>query len=358
MERIKRSSFFFFLLSFLFFILAKIVPQGEAKSIRQNMIKASEFMAEAMATLRRCQKEKGILVESERDVNRTGLIGLEFSSITTSVGSLEAKRTAANPNFAGLVVSLLKEAGVKQGDAIAVGASGSFPSLIIAALSVAKAMDLRPLVICSLGASQWGANNPDFNWIHMQDCLLNQGIFSFEPIAFSLGGSSDSGEEMSEEGRKRLIQDIQEDGFLFLLETDLIQNVAQKMSLYEKKAGDKEIKAFINIGGSWSNMGTDSSVLSIRPGLVTIKELPPFEKRGILHEMVSRKIPVIHLLYVGGLAQKYGLPWDPVPLPQPGQGGIYRNIGAKQPLFIFFAVIYLLLVLVVFLVIKVFRFSA
>ena len=40
-------------------------------------------------------------------------------------------------------------------------------------------------------------------------------------------------------------------------------------------------------------------------------------ERGVLFEMVASNIPVIHLLYVRGLAQQAGLPWDPIPLPQP-----------------------------------------
>jgi hypothetical protein len=34
--------------------------------------------------------------------------------------------------------------------------------------------------------------------------------------------------------------------------------------------------------------------------------------------MSESGIPVIHLLYVKGLAQQYGLPWDPIPLPAAG----------------------------------------
>ncbi len=36
--------------------------------------------------------------------------------------------------------------------------------------------------------------------------------------------------------------------------------------------------------------------------------------------MVARGVPVIHLLYIKGLVESHGLPWDPVPLPAPGQG--------------------------------------
>jgi hypothetical protein len=34
--------------------------------------------------------------------------------------------------------------------------------------------------------------------------------------------------------------------------------------------------------------------------------------------MAAQNRPCIHLLFVKGLALKYGLPWDPIPLPTPG----------------------------------------
>ena len=34
--------------------------------------------------------------------------------------------------------------------------------------------------------------------------------------------------------------------------------------------------------------------------------------------MTARGVPIIHLLHIKGLAVKFNLPWDPVPLPEPG----------------------------------------
>jgi hypothetical protein len=47
-----------------------------------------------------------------------------------------------------------------------------------------------------------------------------------------------------------------------------------RMRLYEEHAAPGKIKAFVTIGGSWANMGTDSSVLKLEPGLAKIKEIP------------------------------------------------------------------------------------
>ena len=339
--------FVLFALSILFFVLAKSFPSREGDKLKGEMIRASEIMAEAVNIIRECRGKKGLILDKNIDLNQTGLIGLEFSPITTSIGNLEAKRTTANPNFAALIVFLLKEAKIESGDTIAAGASSSFPALIVAVLSAAKAMNLKPIVINSLGASQWGANNPDFNWLDMQNCLLDAGIFDAKPIGLSLGGARDEGSDMSPDGRSFLITEIRKSGFFFLHEPDLKRNVEARMRLYEDKAGEGKIKAFINTGGSWANMGEDPEILKLRPGLVKIKPFPPAEKRGVLFAMAALKIPVIHLLYIKGLIERYGLSWDPIPLPQPGKGKIYQLVGKRQSSFLFLAAAYFLLVIIV-----------
>jgi hypothetical protein len=49
-----------------------------------------------------------------------------------------------------------------------------------------------------------------------------------------------------------------------------------------------------------------------------VGDLPAEDRRGVLFEMVSRGVPVIHLLHIRGLALRFGLPWDPLPFPEPG----------------------------------------
>lgn len=347
-RRNQRPILILFALSLLFFVLSRYIPFKDADRIKGEMTEASRIMSKAVDIIRECREEKGFTLDRDSDINMTGLIGLELSPLTTSLGSLEAKRTSTNPNFAGLIVFLLEESGVRRGDAIAVGASGSFPALIVAALSALKAMDLRPLVICSIGASQWGANNPDFHWLHMHSCLLRKGIFGREPIAVSLGGHKDSEENIIPGGLALLLKETRERGVLFIHEPDLKQNVETRIELYEKKAGRDKVKAFINIGGSWSNIGDDSEILKLKPGLVKTKRIPPLQKRGVLFEMALRKIPVIHLLNIRGLVERYGLPWDPVPLPRPGDGRIYQLAREKQLSFFLLAAFYFLLLIAFF----------
>lgn len=311
------------LISLAFFCLYKFIPAGTGTAKDRDMVRAAEIMARAIQALPGCVLGKNIVIDPGTDINRTGLIGRDSSPITTSLGHLEAKRTTTNPNFAGLVTLLLKQAGVKRGDAVAVGASSSFPALAIAALSAVAALEAKPVAICSLGASNWGANDPEFTILEMLQCLRERGVLDVRPIALAVGGEIDNGSDMSEEGRTLLTQKIKASGIYFLQEPDLPANVQKRMRLYDESAAPAPIKAFINVGGSWANMGTDSSVLELKPGLTGRVEIPAPERRGVIHEMTLHEIPVIHLLYVKGLAERYGLPWDPVPLPQPGGGSLF-----------------------------------
>jgi poly-gamma-glutamate system protein len=123
---------------------------------------------------------------------------------------------------------------------------------------------------------------------------------------------------MSPEGRELLAARIRAEAVPFLEEPDLERNVARRLALYRAAAGPRPIKAFVNIGGSWANLGTDAEVLKVPPGLAGRVAVPPPSRRGVLQAMAAAGVPVVHLLNVKGLCERYGLPWDPRPLPRPG----------------------------------------
>jgi poly-gamma-glutamate system protein len=277
-----------------------------------EMRQAALQMERAMAAIVRHTESAGLPIDETLDPNRTGLIGPELTPLFTTLGRLEAKRTTTNPDIAALLVYLLRRAGVTAGDTIAVGSSASFPALMIAVQTAAEAMGVRPVTILSLGASGYGATRPEFNLLDIQELLVSEGIVSAAPAAVSLGGEDDVGAEFDPDVRERLLRQIRTSGFAVLEEADLRTNVAHRMAIYGRPA------AYVNIGGADANLGSSPLVLKVRPGLDTDLALPPPEQRGVLFEMAARGVPVIHLLNIRGLALRYGLPWDPVPLPKPG----------------------------------------
>jgi poly-gamma-glutamate system protein len=304
------------LLSAAAFWTVQVLPPGVVPDNAAAMVRAAQIMDRAILEIRKQRELTGAGFDLQADPNRTGLIGPEDSPLMTTLGDLEAKRSTTNPNVAGYIAYLLFQAGVRPYDRIAIGSSGSFPALLVASLSAAKAMDVTPVVILSLGASSYGATDPDFTLLDIYQALLRARIFTNPPAAVSLGGDKDIALEMAAEIRDRLIGKIRADGIAFLHEADLTRNVAARMQIYEAHAG-RHIAAFVNSGGGYANLGTSNLALEIRPGLNMKPALPPAAERGVLFEMSARRVPVIHLLFVKGLVTQAGLPWDPVPLPGP-----------------------------------------
>jgi poly-gamma-glutamate system protein len=133
---------------------------------------------------------------------------------------------------------------------------------------------------------------------------------------------------MDPAGRSGLEARLRSGDVPFLTEPDLARNVARRMALFRERAAGRTIKAFVNIGGSTANIGANPEVLKLRPGLAKGVFVPPPAERGVLQAMAAEGVSVIHLLNIKGLCDRYGLPWDPRPLPEPGRSGLYRRTGS------------------------------
>ena len=303
-----------------FAVLRLASPSGDLHG-GQPRVEAARIMERAVAAIRQHFNSEGIPFNTTIDPNRTGLVGEEYTEITTTLGSLEAKRTTTNPNMAGVVLQLLQEAGVTAGDTIGVGCSGSFPALMVATLAASRALGVHPLMILSLGSSSYGATGTDFTALDVYQLLKNDGVVDVDPVAVSLGGARDIGSTYEPEIREMLERKIRASGIPFLFQPGLQQNVVERMAIYSGPSGTRRIAAFVNIGGSYADLGTDPLILKLEPGLNRSIVLPSAKETfGVVFAMAEQHIPIIHLLYIKGLALKYGLPWDPVPLPRAGDG--------------------------------------
>jgi poly-gamma-glutamate system protein len=321
MSRVDRQASTRIVLSAIVSVIAWIALQGtsprQAISWSEEMLEAAERMEQEITTIGQFCEATGIPVDELRDPNRTCLIGPEYTPLFTTLGQLEAKRTTTSPDLAGLMVHLLRDAGATAGDTIAVGASASFPGLLIATLAAADAMDLVPVTIISLGSSSYGATLPEFNLLHIYELLLDDGLVVKPPAGISLGGEHDVAAEFDAVFRDVLLQQISTSGIPLISDADLQKNVDRRLATYSGVVGNRAV-VFVNIGGSDANLGVSPLILELAPGLNTKPTLPPRNQRGVLFEMAARGVPVIHLLHVRGLAHRYSLPWDPIPLPEPG----------------------------------------
>jgi len=150
----------------------------------EDKIKATQIMEEALSILKKEVKKKyPEAILDEIDPNLTGLIfNLPQSPMITFSGDLLSKQTVLKPNFSALIVDLFKRAKLSKGDTVAVGMTGSMPGANIALLSACKATGIIPIIITSVGASQWGATDSSFTWLDMEKVLFEKNIISYSII--------------------------------------------------------------------------------------------------------------------------------------------------------------------------------
>lgn len=295
----------------------------------EQQLQVAKLMEKCIDALRQADFDSEAVIF---DPNRTNLIGREFSTITTTLGDLTAKRTATNPDFAALFVKWFHELNLASGNVIAIGSSGSFPSLTIAALSAAETMNLRPIHIISLGASTFGANRPDFTLLDMEKILLEKNILHHKTISASFGGSDDRGGGLIEEGISLLKQIVARNHVPLIEEENFAQNVQKRADLY---LSEGEPAIFINIGGARINIGNYETASRLSPGINKI-HWRVSRPESMVEFFAAKGIPVIHLLNIKKIALKNYLPVDPIPLPVPGESAIYFE---KKISFLYIALI-------------------
>ena len=221
--------------------------------------------------------------------------------------------------MAAVVVDMFTELGLQPGDRVAINCSGSFPALNIAVLCAVQEMGLEPYLISSFGASTHGANHPELTWLDMEHHLHEQGLLAHRSDLFSIGGMEDVGKEMDPGLRETITSRIQGYGYELFYDEDLIRNVRTRYDIYRSQG---DIKCFINVGGNDASFGDSNIMVHADGGILT--SLPEKDNStGLVQLFLADGTPVVHMLNIKSLASEYGLPIDPVPLPAPGEGGVY-----------------------------------
>ena len=330
------------LLSFIVSINSTTIDISPSYDLK---IKAARLMQESMLALKNNRMESGIFIDDENDPNETGLVGSPFSLITTDEGDLDAKLTTLDPNFSAGIIELMLEMGLNRGDTIAILLTGSMPGANIAVLTASKAIGLVPIIITSVGASQWGANHVDFTWLDMEAILYNSGLISNRSIAASIGGRNDMGRLLSPSGREIIVNNISNHGLPIIKKTKLAENIEGRMQLFEKYINIEDYSAMINIGGGVASLGTSFNSKLLAAGIVSRAEVTEISLReggieGTLSKFVQKNVPVLHVLNIKSLTEQLGMPFAPIPIPEIGSGSLY----AEERYNIFVATICLIVV--------------
>lgn len=295
-------------------------------------IQAAELAQECML---RIKFERILLPEPmdpELDPTESGLIGEAMTPVTSVPGVLAAKQTTINPNFAAVIVEMLLDAGVKRGDVVAIGLSASFPALNICTLAACETLELKPIVVSSASASQFGANRPDLLWIDMERILNENELLNVRSAAVSLGGQEDRGQGMSEQGVKLLKDAIRRNKLRFIDSQNYEQGLEQRMQIYRDEAENRPIAAYINVGGGAISVGRTAGKHSLREGLNRWAPREALAIDSVMSRFLSQSTPVIHMVNVVNLAERYGLPLQPLEAPRIGEGNIYYRDEASPML--------------------------
>ena len=311
----------------------------------EKMLEASSLTKKAFDTIKQYKLDNGMPIVSE-DKLKTGLIGEEATAIFTTPGNLHAKRTTCNPNWAAVIIDYFYKANLKSGDQVVFVFSGSFPGLNIAALAAAEVFGLNTAVMASIGASSYGATDPDFTFFDMM-CLLNgKNVLKDRLDYVSFGGGSDTGNNFHDEEEifwnedlenLRTIEEIKssikaridKEGVNFIYEPDFSTNIDKRIEYLRQLVPDA--KFLLNVGGSSVGIGVDAETYIDSgfqdPTTKMTSKLSSFDVNkdnwGLIQYFLTKQIPVASMLNIRGLASDYGLAYDPDVMPAVGDGEIY-----------------------------------
>ncbi len=331
--------------------------------LEERMLRASERAADAFEAIH-CQRVSlGHKMLKIHDPANTGMVGPSMSMVTSLPGHLDAKLTSVNPNFAAVAMRLLVDAGVRPGDRIAIGCTGSFPALDIAVYTAAEAMDLRPVIISSAASSQFGANSPDMMWPDMEKLLFEQGIIRHRSQMISRGGFQDRAAGMSQDTLDLLEASIQRSDVPLMDSVSDEDAIEQRMMVYSQKVEDEVYAVYINVGGGDASVGGTMGNDVLGEGLIRpMSKLNPRRLLGLGRELpaatarvasdddptgestaatatdcvatrfLASGVPVINMINVVKMAEEYGLPISATEVIQVGEGGVYTIADLRRPL--------------------------
>ena len=301
----------------------------EISPLYDSKIKAANLMKQCLQSLKKSRLENSIFIDIENDPNETGLVGVPYSLITTDEGDLDAKLTTLDPNFSAVIVDLLFTAGLEKNDTIAVMLTGSMPGANIALLSACQVMGIHPIIISSIGASQWGANQVDFTWLDMEDILIENKLINSRSVASSIGGRNDMGRLLSPLGRDLIIENIKNYDLPLIRENRLADNIKKRTDIYNEYHPIDKYDGVVNIGGGVASLGTSFNYRLIPPGIVNRSDIVDIDNssgiEGAFSYFLKRNITGLHILNIKSIIENYNLPFAPIPHPKIGEGVLYAK---------------------------------
>ncbi len=235
-----------------------------------------------------------------------GLLGEEYSEITTTLGSLEAKKLSLNPYFAALTVKYLNDAGIDTTKTVGVILSGSFPGIAISVLAALQILKINTVIMSSLGASSYGANDPNATWVDIENWLNIYGGMKYKSVFVTLGAEGDTGGGLSQIGIEMMKTAIKRTHRILFIPNSLKESIDKHIQVLN----DNKVDLLINIGGTHASLGDCNHSTIIPNGYIPKLKTCNDSLKGIIYRFAEQGKPVIHFLNIKNLALKNQIPLE------------------------------------------------
>ena len=288
-------------------LVQRFAVHREPHARRAKVEQAIRLTERAFAVVDSVKRARGIVLTDRSRVHWRAMLGEDYTAMTTTLGSLEAKEVSTNPAWAGYLVEMLTEVGVRQGDTVGILASGSFPALTVSALSAISALEAVPLLTMSLGASSYGANLREATNLDLVTWIREAGVLDARAVLVSPGGEDDVGGGLLVEGRAWIVEAADRNGSILARFASLEEAVAARTDLF---VGERA-SAVVNIGGGQAALGRCPHAAALPVGIWRQNPGCRCRERGALTRLAEAGVPVIHLLSVRRLAALRGLDYEP-----------------------------------------------
>ncbi len=318
------------ILLFVVALILYVIAQSSYVQIKtdnyEQKAEASLLMKTFMDSLQQELKNREYEFDAIDDPFHTGLIGYRLSSITTDRGLLSDKQAALNPNLAAIFVEEFNKEKLSPSDYIAVGITGSNPSVNLALYAAIQVMGLKANIITATSSASYGANREDFTWLDIETILKDKGLIDFKSSYASFGGKDDLAIGLSDNGIANLRNAMTRNRVPLLMGSTLEENVSLRDAAYkELLPKGKRYKMFVNVGAGLANVGSEPNARLIPEGLNKKLAEKTFDREGVMMVMAKQNVPVLHVRRIQRWAKKYDVAASQTKIPAPGEGPAFSH---------------------------------
>jgi poly-gamma-glutamate system protein len=122
-----------------------------------------------------------------------------------------------------------------------------------------------------------------------------------------MGGKRDIQLKKSDDERILIKSIVRRNGIPLIYEENLNDSVKKRMEIYREQAGEKPIKAFVNVGGGVAALGKYKYRKYYPTGAFFDIPVENFPKKGVMRLMIESGVPVINVRNINYYVKEYGV---------------------------------------------------